>query len=197
MRGYIAQLQAISSDRPHVLATAEAFAGYLDALDGQATSGFERIQRVIDDPGLSELAPGQRTMYYRALVAAHTERGDAEAGLAALERLAALNSGVRLWEAEFHRLRASLLTQLAAPDGEIEAALDAALHAARQQGARLIELRALTDLLAHHRQRGNDPAAGQARAALAALLDASPERCDATDFRAATVALIHRRAPLP
>jgi predicted ATPase len=49
----------------------------------------------------------------------------------------------RLWEAEVHRLKGVLLCQLPCPDvGQVEACFQQALHVARHQQAKALELRA-------------------------------------------------------
>jgi adenylate cyclase len=72
--------------------------------------------------------------------------GDANGGLAVTEWALPEIEGVRLWEAEIHRLRAEFLAALAAPSEQVEAELQQALEVARRQGARAFELRAVERL---------------------------------------------------
>ena len=184
MRVYAAEKLSPESDAypQHVWTGLEVFNGYLDALDGQPRRGVARILRVIDDPTLSEQAPGQQATLLRVLLEACALAGDARTGLAAAGRMLEQSNGVRLWEAEAHRFQAGFMAALGRPDGDVEAELDAALRIAREQGARLFELRALRDLL-RHRLRRDATNAEPVREELAALLNSLPDGLDAPDFR--------------
>ncbi len=120
--------------------TAEAFAGYLDVLDGRPSDALDHIASVLDEPAHVGHAPGMRATIARLLVAACAVSGNAAAGLAMTER--ALRMGaVRLWEPEIRRLRAEFLAANGAPLADVAAELDRALDSARQQGAVAFELR--------------------------------------------------------
>jgi predicted ATPase len=95
------------------------------------------------------------------------------------EALAVADSvGIRYWDAELFRRKAALLLAAGEGDGsEAEVCLSKALDVARRQGARMLELRAATDL-GRLWQRRNRPAA--ARELLLPLFRSFPdaEQCD-------------------
>lgn len=83
------------------------------------------------------------------LAEALSAAGRYEDGLLQVEEALAVGakSGIRYWNAELHRRKAALL--LAAGEGstaDVETCLTDALAIARQQGARMLELRAATGL---------------------------------------------------
>ena len=63
LRGLVDMLSADAEHRPSAVAT-EAFAGYIEVLDGRCDSGIQRIRRTIDlssaNPTAIDHAPGQR-----------------------------------------------------------------------------------------------------------------------------------------
>ncbi len=118
----------------------QAFAGYLEVIDGRAEEGVRRIQRALEDPQGTDHAPGQTAMLARWLLQACAAAGDARTGLAAADR--ALGTGVRLWDAEAHRFRAVFLEALGASRTDVEAELAYAIEIARRQGAKTFEERA-------------------------------------------------------
>ena len=189
LRTYMSNLSAWGSDRPHVLASAEVFEGYIDVLDGHIARGIARIKSVISDPGLSGFAPGQRTMYRRVLVESYAATGNADEGLKAASQLLELSEGVRLYEAEGHRMRAGFLSALGVPDAEVEAEYQMALDVARQQGGKTFELRTLTDLVHYRLERGDRAGFGEAQTALAELIANLPETQDNLNMREASSAL--------
>jgi predicted ATPase len=90
------------------------------------------------------------------LAEGHLLAGEAEA---TLEHLAAAHRhcatyGERYVAAELHRLEAGALRARGAPEVEVERRLRAAVDLARGQGARLLELRAATDLARLWDERG-------------------------------------------
>jgi predicted ATPase len=80
----------------------------------------------------------------------------------------------RRWVAEIHRLRGELLLRTGAPAEDALRALAQARETAAQQGARMLELRALCSLV-----RAGDP---DARPALAALYAGFTEGLDEPDL---------------
>jgi predicted ATPase len=84
--------------------------------------------------------------YYLALLAeAAGQAGQPEAGLTALAEACTLVGATeeRRWEAEVYRLKGTLLCQLPCPDvGQADACFQQALHVARGQQAKALELRA-------------------------------------------------------
>jgi tetratricopeptide (TPR) repeat protein len=114
--------------------TATAFASYLAVLDGRPDGRLDEIERILDEPGQADHAPGMRASIARILVAARTAAGDPQRGLVTTER--ALNMGeVRLWEPEIRRVRAEFLAALRAPAADVAAEFARAQDAARAQAA--------------------------------------------------------------
>jgi hypothetical protein len=104
VRRYASALQGWSSAqiwRANAIAT-EAFAGYLDVVDGRHASGLARIRRTVEESGATNPAPGSHAANAHVLIEACAVADDAEAGLAA----AAIPVSTRLWEARTRELRA-------------------------------------------------------------------------------------------
>jgi DNA-binding SARP family transcriptional activator len=127
--------------------TADALAGYLEVIDGRPKPGLARIRRVVDAMRPVGPAPGAQASVVRVLLAACAAAGDARSGLAAADRALAAGDGVLTWESEIRRLRAEFLAGLGAPPADVAAELDRALAVARQQHARLLEMRAAASAL--------------------------------------------------
>jgi hypothetical protein len=123
------------------------------------------------------------------LLEASLAAGDVETALVAADRAIGDQDNVRTWESEGRRRRAELRSTLGAARDETEAELREALEVARRQGARLLELRAAASLLRRRLGVGDGPAADEARAWLAAVLDALPEGGDLPDLREAAALL--------
>jgi DNA-binding SARP family transcriptional activator len=133
-----------------------ALRGFVEVLDGRAAAGVDRIRRTLDDPAEGEHAPGMHACIARVLLEACRVAGDAEAGLAAADRVLAATDNVHTWEAEARRLRGEFLGALGAPADQVTGELERAIGTARRQGARMLEQRA-ADSLRRHR-RGGGPA---------------------------------------
>jgi predicted ATPase len=101
----------------------------------------------------------------------------------------AQRSGAHFWDAELKRLEAALLLasdRTRTAERKAEACLTAAVGLAREQGARLLVLRATTELARLWGRRGR---AAEARAALAAAYAEVGERSDARDVDAASAVM--------
>jgi hypothetical protein len=83
---------------------AEAYRGYLEALDGDAAGGLARIRAALADRGRH--APGHRAMIARIMMAAAVAARDADAVIAAADALLAAGAGAPLWADEARRRRA-------------------------------------------------------------------------------------------
>ena len=126
---------------------AEAFAAYVDLLDGRTEDGLERMRRALADALTARAAaPGHLGFLVRLLVEALAKAGKSDAGLAAADEALERGGGAQLWEAEIRRLRASFLDALGAAPEEVEAELMRAIEVAERQGARPFELRAYASL---------------------------------------------------
>jgi DNA-binding SARP family transcriptional activator len=101
---------AIGTDRAWVFdVNAEAFAGFVDLLDGDP-EGLGRIARAIEAFGGSSPAPGAISTVTRVLVGAHELAGEPSSGVMAADRALSLD-GTRLWDAEILRLRSVFLAR--------------------------------------------------------------------------------------
>jgi DNA-binding SARP family transcriptional activator len=167
----------------------EAFGGFVDVLDGREETGIARIQRSLDDARTGDYAPGGRAIHVRILLAACALAGAAQTGLTEADRALALGDAGRLWEAETRRLRAEFLAALGAPAAEVEAELERALAIARDQGAKMLELKAAVSLLRQRLKRGDEAGTGRSREQLAAIVAALPEGRDSPDMREAATLL--------
>ena len=92
--------------RANAIAT-EAFAGYLDVVDGRHAIGLARIRRTVEESGATSPAPGSHAVNVHVLVEACAVAGDAEAGVAA----AAMPVSTRLWEARTRELGARFVEE--------------------------------------------------------------------------------------
>ena len=121
---------------------ARAFAGHLDVLDGRTAAGLGKVRQVRDQvvhgPAPAPGVPGVST---RLLLEGYAIAGRPEAGLALADEALGMGRGAELWEAEIRRLRATFLTALGAPAGDITAELKRALAVARRQRAHAFEAR--------------------------------------------------------
>jgi hypothetical protein len=120
----------------------EMFAGHLAVLEGRTDWGLTRMQTVRELlMGGQAPAPGMPGMATRLLLDGYRIAGEPAAGLALADEALGMGRGAGLWEAEIRRLRATFLTAIGAPAGEIVAELERALAVARRQGARTLEQR--------------------------------------------------------
>jgi DNA-binding SARP family transcriptional activator len=163
VRTHTAALFARPEDHePPTRVPADALRGFVEVLDGRAAAGIERIRRALDDPAEGEHAPGMHACIARVLLEACRVAGDAEAGLAAADRVLAAADNVHTWEAEARRLRGEFLAALGAPAGQVTAELERAIGTARRQGAKMLERRAGDSLRRHRRADRAQPTAGNA-----------------------------------
>jgi predicted ATPase len=133
---------------PLPAAIGTAVGGWALLGEGAAEEGMARLKRGLAD----YLATGAELWVLELLVLlaeAHGRLGEPAAGLAvladALDRVE--RTGGRWLEAELHRLRGELLLALPEPEPpRVEACFRRALTVAREQGAKLWELRAATNL---------------------------------------------------
>jgi tetratricopeptide (TPR) repeat protein len=125
-----------------VLWPAEAYAGYLDVLEGRVAAGLSRVrdmrERVVH---VQAPVPGLPGVASRLLLQCYVIAGEAEAGLALAGEALSMGRGAELFEAEFRRLRAVFLAAVGGPAGEVTAELARALAVARNQQARAFERR--------------------------------------------------------
>jgi predicted ATPase len=133
---------------------------------------------------------GFRLPYYRGLLAEAYERlGRAREGL---DEIASAMDGVRRtgecwWEPELVRIRGTLLQKADRGDVEGAACFRRAVDLARQSGARILELRALTSLVKTACRARHEREAGRRR--LADAYAGFTERLDTPDLRDARAVL--------
>ncbi|MDX1616095.1 MAG: AAA family ATPase [Candidatus Promineifilaceae bacterium] len=121
--------------------------GWAQAKSGQTEEGLERIQQGLDDV-LGTGAKIWLTNGFALLAEAHVMNDQVEKGLLAVDKALALveEHGERWWEAELHRLRGEFLRKKGAPGVTVEEELRRAIGVAKEQNARLLELRAIMSL---------------------------------------------------
>lgn len=174
--------------------------GWLRCQEGAGQAGVDEIRSGIAAYRGTGSEFGVPT--YLALLAEACGRAGRPAdGLAALAdaRDAAERGGAHYWDAELRRLEGTLRLQ-ARPghaDAEAEACFRAAIGIARRQGARLLELRATTDLGRLWQRRGRArEAARSLSAALSGLVEGHGTR-DLREARALCESLEGHRAGAP
>jgi predicted ATPase len=148
------------------LADGKVFRGWALAKEGRQEEGRAELLKA-----LAECQATRTRMhrpYHLSLLAEALHRsGRSEEGLQAVDEALAMveETEERWWEADLHRLRGDLLLSLSTQNAAGAAAeYDAALRTARQQGARMLELRAATSLARLRRDQGGH---GEARDLLA------------------------------
>jgi DNA-binding winged helix-turn-helix (wHTH) protein len=131
-----------------------AFAGWAAAERGDE-GGLERMGAVLQEWRDIAMFEGMHYMLalYAEVCLRHGRPAAADAALA--EALALVRRTGECWfEADLHRLRGELALQQAAPADAASARFRQAARVARRQGARLLELRALTGLAGDRAARG-------------------------------------------
>jgi predicted ATPase len=166
--------------------------GWVLTREGELDKGITQMRGGL----AAQLATGAELArpYWLCLIAEACHRtGAARDGLALLDdaEAAAEHTGERLWEAEIHRLRGQLLltaSEPAAPEAvrTAEACYRRALHVARRQAARSLELRAAVSLSRLWQTEGREP---QAHELLAPIYEQFTEGLDTPDLRAAAALL--------
>jgi tetratricopeptide (TPR) repeat protein len=135
------------------------FSGWLQGRAGELEAGIRRVETSLEDYLSSGSTLGV-PLFYTLLGDLRLMAGDREAaleGLRAGEQYIA-ETGERFSESELLRVTGRALMSGDAPDPEAATvAFERALEAARDQNAKLLELRATTHLLAHQRQLQEEP----------------------------------------
>jgi class 3 adenylate cyclase/predicted ATPase len=150
--------EAIAHSVKHGLADPQHWArftqGALLAQSGDAQRGIELMRNAMTAAGSND-ARNRRTLYLGHVAAAHASLGKPEVGVDFLDEAIQTveTTNERMFEAELHRLRGTMLSTLG-ERGEAEAELQRALAIAQQQQARWWELRAASSLARHWRDEG-------------------------------------------
>jgi predicted ATPase/class 3 adenylate cyclase len=158
VRKYVDEVVSLSEEHGLSLwrAYSKVFKGWVLAEDGRQAEGRAELVKA-----LAECRATRTRMhrpYHLSLLAEALRHSDrTEEGLQVIDEALAVveETEERWWEADLHRLRGDLLLSLStqnAAGAEVE--YDAAITTARQQGARMLELRAATSLARLWRDRG-------------------------------------------
>jgi predicted ATPase len=132
---------------PHMAATSSIYSGWALAQRGDTARGIEFCQS-----GLTRLrtigAKCWLPFFLTLLAECHERAGDPEQAVHALAEALEIvrETGERVWEAEIYRLKGRLLLRAGADEDMAEACFAKALAHARQQKAKLLELRAAVSL---------------------------------------------------
>ncbi len=171
--------------------TAQFIQGWVMTHEGDDAAGIEQMRQGI---AVYRARNGDSSMprWLAYLAEAHERHGQIEAALAALAEAQALidKNGDRLFEAEIHRLKGELMVHAKA--GEIpanerpETSFWRALDVAREQRAKLLELRAAVSLCRLWQQEGRH---AEARELLAPIYGWFTEGFDTVDLRLAKALL--------
>jgi len=185
----------VASDKgyPHWLSLGSMFEGWVTATGGDLAAGIATFETALAE----HRATGEviEVCFYLGVLAEMLGRaGRIDDGLARIAEALELveQTGERWYEAELHRGRGELLRRASQPDeAAAEVCFLKAREQAREQGARLWELRAATSLA---RLRGDQGRAEEAREILEPLRDAfeAPEFDDDSADRRAAEALLKR-----
>jgi class 3 adenylate cyclase/predicted ATPase len=179
---------AIETANPHHLGICDITLGWTHAVEGELAEGITLMVR-----GLAARPPAVAqyyNCYYKSVIAeACCRNGQFEKGQDHLRQaLEEANlTGERWWEAELHRLDgyAHLLSEGDHLDSARES-FQKALNVSRAQGAKMLELRAVTDLSRLLQEQG---AAQEARDLLAPVYEWFTEGFETADLRAAKALL--------
>ena len=173
---------------PQYLAIAGIVRGWAEVHETKAMQGIAEIRHALDQ--LEAMQVHHRRSYYLAILAeACGLVGEPEQGLSALTKAKAFmeETGEGLWEVEIHRLKGRLLLHRSSEgQGQAEAGFRKALHAARRQGARSLELRAAASLARLWRDQGKS---AQAHDLLAPVYGWFTEGFDTADLKDAKALL--------
>jgi len=168
------------------LAAATILHGWALTAQGQVAEGLGEVCHGLEAyqaTGAEDDRP-----YWRALLAEGLgQAGRIDEGLQALtEAMAVVHTrGLRVWEAEVHRLRGELLVaQAGAHHAEAEACFQQALDFARQQHAKAFELRAATSLSRLWQRQGKTTQAHALLAEIYAWFTEGFETVDLQDAKA-------------
>lgn len=172
---------------PYYLAWTHFLQGWAMTKQGDIEQGIVQMEESLTD--LQIMRTGLRLPYYHCLLAeSYGQVERIEDGLHLVsEGLAQTYAQEQfLYESELHRIHAELLWKQGAPAGQVDACFRRAVEVAQQQEARLMELRAVTDLARFY--QGEDRYR-DARAHLAGLVAWFGEGSETPDFFAAKTLL--------
>jgi len=159
---------AIEHDLKYFQSAAAMYHGWAMALEGRIAEGIGLLETGIEG---AKVTGAQFILQFHGamLATAYQRTGRVEDGLTLIRNLLEMveRTGARYMEAELHRVRAELLVSSSNLD-EAEEALHRGLKIAREQQARIFELRIATTLAKIWRNQGH---ASKARDLLAPICD--------------------------
>jgi len=189
LRGEVAQLHEHAREL-NDLATEKRFSMY--QAWGKIFLGRAQVETGNVDVGLADLAAGldafralRQKWFLPFLLGVQAEAfavsGQNDAGLEILSEAIELanETGERFYEAELYRLRGEMLLAASGAEAEAEACFQGAIHISREQGARSLELRAVTSLAGLW---ASQEKAGQARQMLREIYEWFSEGFDTPDL---------------
>ena len=178
---------AAEHEMPFYSIAATFYRGWARAAAGRAEEGIVEMRRSISDPMLAEAVSNAIRLV--ALAEACGKNGRVEEGLdwVAQGLATAEQTGLRLAEAELHRVKGELL-MIKDPSNVLEGehCLRTAIDVARRQGAKFFELRATVSLARLLKQRGETV---EARHMLAEIHNWFTEGFDLLDLKDAKALL--------
>jgi len=173
----------VEHDIPYYLAWTTFLQGWAIAEKGHVNQATSQMEQSLAD--LQAMQAGLRKPYYLGLLAeAYGTAGRIEDGLSLLADAIAIaaEEEQNLYEPDLHRVRGELLWKRNSPHEAIEACFRQAIDVARQQEAKLMELRAATTLAQLLDHQGNDV---EARRVLTEVFDWFREGYATADLRKA------------
>ncbi|CAB3734429.1 adenylate/guanylate cyclase domain-containing protein [Paraburkholderia rhynchosiae] len=170
---------------PYWLAWGMLLRGWAISEQGSIPEGIAQMRRGLD----AQRAAGgedQRPYFLALLADSYWRAGDREAGLGMLEEAMSIveKSGEHCYEAELYRLKGSMLP--VGLNNEAAGCFHQAIALARQQGARSLELRAVSGLARLWQRQGKT---ADARQALSNVYERFTEGFDTADMRDAKALL--------
>ena len=159
-----------------------ALEAHLAVTTGDFAGGIDKVRRALDEFRRQSAGLGW-TFAISLPAAACAQLGQAEDGLALIDEAfeAAERHGDHFWEAELHRIKGDLILARTGDADAADACYRRAAVLAAQQGARFLELRAVTSLARLTRDHGRQETA--VRLQLQSLCETFLEGHDTDDFR--------------
>jgi predicted ATPase len=189
MRRLAAELNELCNQfgMPDYAYPAKLFLGLAMVQDGVIEAGLQQMAEAL--AGLQQIGNRFNRPYFLSLLAqAQAQSGATEAALHTIETAQQLaeGSGEYLWQAELVRLTGEYKSHLNRDANEVESYYHTALHIARQQNAKSLELRAAISLARLWQTQGRQEAA---HSLLAEIYGWFTEGFDTADLQAARTLL--------
>jgi predicted ATPase len=180
-------LIATEREMPIYSTQATFFRGWAMAAAGRSEEGIAEMRRSVWDPKVAESPSTAMMLVALAETCGKNSRPQEGLEMVINGLLAAERTGVRLAEAELHRLKGELtLLKDSGSDAEAEVYFRTAIDIARRQAARLFELRATAGLARLRKRQGK---LDEARTMLADIYGWFTEGFDTADLKDAKTLL--------